>query len=276
MPIEQELSRIALLETVRSLPDDAPISASIHHSPLKQVWIDWLAEYEKWDQRKNPNRDAHFIYNALNHPPMILWLAEASGVETRLIREALATIDQSKDRGTQAATIRRVLPWELVVPYLLQRKMRRAIPPDDATFDIEQIRSDPRIKSETTRQALIQARLGQGQFRADVGKHWDNRCAVTDCGLSAVLRASHVKPWSQCTNRERLDPANGFLLAAHIDALFDRGLVSFAANGDMLVSNLISAEERQRFQLPGSLKRKLTKSEKRFLEYHRRYVFNPS
>ena len=53
-------------------------------------------------------------------------------------------------------------------------------------------------------------------------------------------------------------------------------LVSFAANGDMLVSNLISAEERQRFQLPGSLKRKLTKSEKRFLEYHRRYVFNPS
>jgi putative restriction endonuclease len=36
----------------------------------------------------------------------------------------------------------------------------------------------------------------------------------------ALLRASHIKPWSQSTDSERLDPANGILLAAHIDALF--------------------------------------------------------
>jgi putative restriction endonuclease len=39
-----------------------------------------------------------------------------------------------------------------------------------------------------------------------------------------MLRASHIKPWSDCSNRERLDPLNGLLLVAHIDALFDNGL----------------------------------------------------
>ena len=31
-------------------------------------------------------------------------------------------------------------------------------------------------------------------------------------------------------NKERLDPENGFLLAAHIDALFDKGLISFKSD----------------------------------------------
>jgi putative restriction endonuclease len=31
---------------------------------------------------------------------------------------------------------------------------------------------------------------------------------------------------------ERLDPHNGLMLAAHIDTLFDSGLISFANEGD--------------------------------------------
>jgi hypothetical protein len=58
--------------------------------------------------------------------------------------------------------------------------------------DVEQIKK--RIKDRTTRKALIDARLGQGQFRADVEKLWNSACAVTGCGIAAVLRASHIKP----------------------------------------------------------------------------------
>ena len=137
--------------------------------------------------------------------------------------------------------------------------------------DVEHIKKT--VKDQTTRKALIDARLGQGQFRADVGKRWNNVCAVTGCGISAVLRASHVKPWSRCNNRERLDPANGFLLAAHIDALFDQGLISFANDGTMLISERISPQECKRLRLPVRLRRKPTNAERRFLAYHRQNVY---
>jgi len=87
-----------------------------------------------------------------------------------------------------------------------------------------------------------------------------------------MLRASHIKPWSKSSNRERLNPANGILLAAHIDALFDCGLISFAADGTMLVSAQI-ADDLNQFNLPDRLRREPTQAERKFLAYHRRYVF---
>jgi predicted restriction endonuclease len=86
-----------------------------------------------------------------------------------------------------------------------------------------------------------------------------------------MLRASHIKPWSKSSNRERLNPANGILLAAHLDALFDCGLISFGNDGAMLVSAQIGDDLKQ-FKLPDRLRREPTKTEKRFLAYHRRYL----
>jgi HNH endonuclease len=96
---------------------------------------------------------------------------------------------------------------------------------DDEDFDVKQIKKT--IKEKTTREALIDARRGQGKFRVEVGVRWNNICAVTGCGIVEVLRASHIKPWRDSTNRERLDPENGLLLAAHVDALFDKDLITF-------------------------------------------------
>ena len=70
-----------------------------------------------------------------------------------------------------------------------------------------------------------------------------------------TARSSHIKPWCDSTNSERLNPENGLLLAAHIDALFDRGLISFEGGGSMLISGRINREERKRFRLPMSLGR---------------------
>jgi hypothetical protein len=68
------------------------------------------------------------------------------------------------------------------------------------------------FKNKTTRERLIDARLGQGRFRVGVASRWNGRCAVTGCAIPAVIRASHIKPWSECTDRERLNPANGIFL----------------------------------------------------------------
>ena len=154
--------------------------------------------------------------------------------------------------------------------------LRPGADPDDQPranelADVDRIRRT--IKNKTTRKALIDARLGQGRFRSEVEKRWGNRCAVTGCAIPAVLRSSHIKPWSDSTNSERLNPENGLLLAAHFDALFDRGLISFENSGSMLVSGQVALEERKRFRLPLSLRRKPTRAERRFLVHHRRYQF---
>lgn len=87
----------------------------------------------------------------------------------------------------------------------------------------------------TERDAVIAARRGQGIFRRRLDEAW-GRCAVTGCAHRALLRASHIKPWRIATNAERLSADNGLLLAAHLDAAFDAGLISFADDGRILIS----------------------------------------
>ncbi|WP_051953953.1 HNH endonuclease [Xenophilus azovorans] len=88
----------------------------------------------------------------------------------------------------------------------------------------------------TQREALIQARIGQGRFRAEVVELWGKGevCALTGIALPELLIASHIKPWRESSDLERLDPANGLLLATHADKLFDRHLLSFdLQHGDL-------------------------------------------
>jgi hypothetical protein len=146
---------------------------------------------------------------------------------------------------------------------------------DEILSEIDRVQKDATI-DKTIRKALVDARLGQGKFRDKLELRWDSGCAVTGCRILAVLRASHIKPWNTSSNSERLDPANGILLAAHLDALFDRGLISFENDGRMLVSKQIDAEAAQLFQLPTNLRMKLSTDERRFLAHHRDVVFTPA
>jgi hypothetical protein len=50
------------------------------------------------------------------------------------------------------------------------------------------------------------------------------------------LRASHIKASTKCNDAERQDPANGQLLAPHVDHLFNEGSISFVDNGTVLLS----------------------------------------
>lgn len=86
-----------------------------------------------------------------------------------------------------------------------------------------------KIPDRTERQTLIMARVGQGQFRANVIAQWGlgETCALTGVSIPALLTASHIKPWRNSTNEQRLDGMNGLMLAAHVDRLFDRHLLSF-------------------------------------------------
>jgi hypothetical protein len=125
----------------------------------------------------------------------------------------------------------------------------------------------------TTKASLIQARLGQGYFRTEVLAKWDERCAVTGCEILEIVRASHIKPWADSTNAERLDPYNGLPLCAHIDALFDRGLISFSDDGALLVSKEVQERLPKRIGLGKGLLEEPPQPTKEYLKYHRERVF---
>lgn len=119
-----------------------------------------------------------------------------------------------------------------------------ADPANTVTSSVEEDVLGLMFSNETTteKEQLILGRIGQGAFRAGVLSAWEYRCAVT--GSTMALRASHIKPWRSCTNRERLDPNNGLPLVATIDALFDVHLVSFDADGRILLSSQIPEHEQ--------------------------------
>lgn len=113
-----------------------------------------------------------------------------------------------------------------------------------ADADLERDLSEINAKDVTTRTALVNARLGQGCFRANLMRYWEGKCAVTGCNVAEMLRASHIQAWRNSSDEERLDPQNGILLCAHLDSLFDSGLISFEDDGSMLLSKRLASAER--------------------------------
>ena len=93
------------------------------------------------------------------------------------------------------------------------------------------------LQGPTEKSLEIMSRLGQGKFRNEVARVWNNRkevCAVTLIDMTALLNASHIVPWKDCVGEKepwRLDGANGILLCAHYDRLFDRHLITFERRG---------------------------------------------
>ena len=66
--------------------------------------------------------------------------------------------------------------------------------------------------------------------------YWSGACAVTGVAEPSLLRASHIIPWAKCeSDEERLNVYNGLLLAAHLDAAFDAGLISFEDDGRIIL-----------------------------------------
>jgi hypothetical protein len=136
------------------------------------------------------------------------------------------------------------------------------------------IEQDPSV-AVTERESLILARRGQGLFRRRVAAI-ESQCRVTGVDRPEHLRASHCKPWRDSTNPERLDGDNGLLLTPSIDHLFDRGFISFASDGRLLVSPVAHRPSLQRMGVPVDRDLNVGRfraEQERFLEFHRDAVF---
>ena len=128
--------------------------------------------------------------------------------------------------------------------------------------------------NETTKEALANARVGQGTFRAQVLKIWGAQCCVTGSTTLDAIRASHIKPWRDSTDDERLDPNNGLPLLATLDALFDAGLITFSPDGKLITSTRLDSKEKKVLGLSRLLLSRRPNDETAdYLSYHREEVF---
>jgi hypothetical protein len=106
-----------------------------------------------------------------------------------------------------------------------------------------------RLPKTTEAERLVVQRIGQDIFRASLMDYWQGRCPLTGITDPALLRASHIVPWSECSDdAQRLDVHNGLLLSALWDAAFDRALITFDDDGQPRFSPNLSVAARQALQ----------------------------
>jgi hypothetical protein len=127
---------------------------------------------------------------------------------------------------------------------------------------------------ETDRELITKARIGQNNFRNQLIKIW-GKCSVTAVENLDFLSASHIKPWKESDNSERLSPYNGLLLNPALDRAFDRGFISFnKTSGKIIISQNLSREDAEKMAINENLKlRKIYSGNYEFLDYHINKIF---
>jgi putative restriction endonuclease len=129
--------------------------------------------------------------------------------------------------------------------------------------------------SDTEKKQIIKARKGQGDFRNSLF-NVEPRCRLTGIENPSLLIASHIKPWRSCISSiERLDCFNGLLLAPHVDYLFDRGFISFFDDGNLMISDRLTHDDRNRLGVTDTtfINTPLKEEQKSYMNYHRENIF---
>lgn len=214
--------------------------------------------------------------------------SRAGGSRLALVpyREATTALPRLREHHEAALRLAAKYPCQLnvqaahstgVIQYL-ESELGSSLPTPDhwtkerATDAAEALLRESTTIPETEKSALIKARIGQGRFREEVA-NVEMRCRVTGVDDQAHLRASHIKPWCESDNRERLDAYNGLMLAPHVDHLFDKGFISFADDGSLLISPALSQEVLGAWGIPDKLNvGRFRPEQRRYLAYHRAKV----
>lgn len=228
---------------------------------------------------ENPNRqsDGSVELSSARHPARLQVRAE-SGKYMVALQQASAGFAEQLDRDfarspaggypcvneaalhiflRRAAALSRALPNQAVNDYLLSVA--------------DELLHIPDALHLTEVERTIRQRVGQEKFRAAMLDYWQGACAATGIAIPELLRASHALPWAKCqSDAQRLDVFNGFLLCAHLDALFDRFLISFDAQGRIIFSALVDRIQLQTIGVTDTLRlRWLDERHQDYLDWHR-------
>ena len=161
---------------------------------------------------------------------------------------------------------------------------------DDREVDFlqrDKVRLEPTAKliaptGPTESTATVKVRRGQQFFRQSVVNSYGVRCCISGINVPGLLVASHIKPWRDCSDEDRLSPRNGLCLSSLHDAAFDSGLITLDEKLTVVLSKRLKKFfpqpaleqsfvpfEGQQIHLPD----KLAEPSQDFLGHHRKEVF---
>ncbi|CAI0818821.1 Uncharacterised protein [Serratia entomophila] len=161
---------------------------------------------------------------------------------------------------------------------LFVQQCKRAIEqletPARSDFDEE-----PKDFSGRDRFSTVKTRVDQNLFRKNVLEAYGYRCCITGLEEPVLLVASHILPWSHSIE-QRLNPSNGLCLSSLHDKAFDRGLITFDENFELVLSPQLKRlkssfcvenfekYEGKKLRLPN-----IFKPSHKYLKYHKENIF---
>ncbi|WP_393964442.1 HNH endonuclease [Exiguobacterium sp. S22-S28] len=83
---------------------------------------------------------------------------------------------------------------------------------------------------------MTRYRISQSRFREALLRR-DACCELCGLDVRELLVASHILPWALSDESQKDDPDNGLVLCVMHDGLFDKGFISFASDGRLLVTH---------------------------------------
>ncbi|MBD8590402.1 HNH endonuclease [Peribacillus simplex] len=122
------------------------------------------------------------------------------------------------------------------------------------------------------KQYLRKVRTTQGKFRESLLQNAPF-CKVCGMDISNLLVASHIKPWKDANDKERIDPYNGLLLCPAHNAAFDSGYITFQIDGSIEISPLLNKINQKLLRINHEIKIELELNHLRYIDWHRQYVF---
>ena len=158
--------------------------------------------------------------------------------------------------------------WDNLVIETNDIKIKRGLVPTDATAtesNMTPLGYDKKV--------LRSERIGQTFFRRALLAIYNNKCCFTGMDVPELLRASHIKPWSESNDiNEKTNPQNGLLLNALCDVAFDNGFITISHDYVIIVSkHLLTNSSCQYFARINGRKMLLPNKflpDEKFIEFH--------
>ncbi len=89
-----------------------------------------------------------------------------------------------------------------------------------------------------------------------------------------MLLASHILPWRDADNFQRLDIENGILLNPFYDKLFDKFFISFDDSGKIVLSEKLKSSQKLMQLIDSNASINVTQGMKKYLRIHRKNLKN--
>ena len=116
--MKKEITIEKFRNAIKKLPSDPPRNRpGAWYKTQKEHWLGWLKEYRgpgAYDRKGGTNQEAKFAYNHIVNYHMLIWIIDAAGTDPKLVKKAKSVIDDKKTMHSNAAAVRKVVPWEVL------------------------------------------------------------------------------------------------------------------------------------------------------------------